>query len=177
MQIFQQIISTLATIVLALSMQVSNLSQSINSSINSKNNLAALAPTSGLIAHWKFDETSGTTAVNSSSGAGSLTLSGGAGWGSGKEGNSLVLDGINDTAYITATGSSGLDNASQFTISAWVKFAELKSGAPIFSKFVNGNSQLVISLTQNGNFDGIKIKLSNNGYLTMDMLMLKVQAE
>jgi|GEM_PF-1015829 len=78
----------------------------------------AAAPTTGLIAHWKFDETSGTIAADSSGNGRTGTLTNGPTWTAGKLGNAVGLDGLND--YVAA--GTSLDTPSlPFTLAAWVK--------------------------------------------------------
>src|SRR3989338_14543 len=76
------------------------------------------APTSGLIAHWKFDEGSGTTVSDSSGNGNTGTLTNGPTFTTGKIGQGLSFDGINDAVQIS--DSNSLD-VSQITVSAWVR--------------------------------------------------------
>jgi len=73
----------------------------------------------GLIAHYKFDETSGTTAADSSGSGntGTLTNMSGTEWTTGKVGGALDFDGSND--YVDL-GTSLANNLGDATVSAWV---------------------------------------------------------
>ena len=73
---------------------------------------------SDLVAHWKFDEGSGTTASDSSGNGNTGTLVNGPLWTAGKVGNALFFDGIDDN--VTVADSNSLDLSSSFTLSAWV---------------------------------------------------------
>ena len=82
--------------------------------------LSALLPMNSVnpIAYWKFDEGSGTVATDSS---GNL-LNGkivGPVYSTGKYGNALSFDGLDD--YATIKGAAAFDNLASMTISAWVK--------------------------------------------------------
>ncbi len=87
------------------------------------------ANASGLVAHWKFDEKSGTTACDSSGNAHTGTLAHGPLWSAGKVGGALYFDGIDDV--VTVLNSNSLNLAASFTISAWVNpastFADFRS--------------------------------------------------
>ncbi len=84
---------------------------------------------SPMISHWKFDETAGLTASDSSPSAnnGSLVAftSGPAHWGAGIHGNALTFDGVDD--YIDVAMNSGLPffsgHGEAFSICVWVKGA------------------------------------------------------
>ncbi|HJW96941.1 MAG TPA: LamG domain-containing protein [archaeon] len=78
-------------------------------------------PSSNPIAHWKFDETSGIIASDSSWNGNTGTLVNGPVWTAGKIGNSLSFDGTND--YITVANESNFDfeRTSSFSVSAWIK--------------------------------------------------------
>ena len=77
----------------------------------------AVAP-SGLVAYWKFDEGSGTTAADSSGNGNTGTLINGPLWTAGRVGNALFFDGIDDN--VTVLDSTSLHLSSSFTLSAWV---------------------------------------------------------
>ena len=73
----------------------------------------------GLIAHYKFDETSGTTAADSSGNGNTGTLNGmtGTEWTTGKVGGALDFDGSND--YVDL-GTSLANNLGDVTFAAWI---------------------------------------------------------
>jgi len=73
---------------------------------------------SGLVAYWKFDEGTGTTAADSSGNGNTGTLANGPVWTSGIAGNALYFDGIDDS--VTILDSNTLNPSSSFTVSAWV---------------------------------------------------------
>jgi hypothetical protein len=70
------------------------------------------------IAHYKFDETSGTMAADATVLNHDATVYGGAGWTSGKVGGALDFDGVNyvETPYILNPAKH-----NSFTAAAWVK--------------------------------------------------------
>lgn len=73
-----------------------------------------------LIAWWKLDETSGTTATDSSNYGNNGTLTNGPLWMSGIKDNAVYFDGSND--YIEMTDASVWDfGTGDFTLSAWMK--------------------------------------------------------
>ena len=73
--------------------------------------------TTGLVGHWKFDETSGTSASDSSGNNNTGTLTNSPTWTTGKIGGALSLDGMDDYTDIGTMDVSG----SGITIAAWVK--------------------------------------------------------
>jgi hypothetical protein len=75
---------------------------------------------SGLIAFYRFDETSGTSAADSSGNNHTATLAGGATFGAGLQNNAVTLSGNNQYVSLPTGIVSGL---STFTITAWVKLA------------------------------------------------------
>lgn len=87
------------------------------------------------VLHWKLDETSGTTAADSSGSGRPGTVSGTAAWTTGKLGNALDLDGT--TSYVTSAtlASTKTDNV---TMSAWIKW-DGSTGADQIIAY-NGNS-------------------------------------
>lgn len=81
--------------------------------------IARADTTSGLIAHWKFDDGSGTSAIDSSGNSNSGTLTNGPTWAAGKLGQALNFDGADD--YVNAGSPTALNNLPAMTISAWIK--------------------------------------------------------
>ena len=82
--------------------------------------IAGLAhPPAQLVGHWKLDETTGTTAVDSSGAGRNATLSGGAAWGDGWFDGGLGLDGASGQA---GTAGPVLRTDQAFTVAAWVSF-------------------------------------------------------
>jgi hypothetical protein len=80
----------------------------------------------------KFDEPSGSTAQDSSSGNNDAELRNGAAWTGGKFGGALRLDGTDDYAYIEET--TNLNFYSSLTIAAWVKPATVTRDQDIVCK-------------------------------------------
>jgi len=78
-------------------------------------------PEDGLVAHWKFDEGSGTTATDSA-GSNNGTIRGGAAWTTGRIGGALRFDGSNDdVAFAPVSALAG----NSVTVSCWVRLSGL----------------------------------------------------
>ncbi|PIR70650.1 MAG: hypothetical protein COU46_00360, partial [Candidatus Niyogibacteria bacterium CG10_big_fil_rev_8_21_14_0_10_42_19] len=84
-------------------------------------NFSVYQPGDYLVAHWKFDEESGSTAVDSSTFGHDATLYNGPARAAGQENGGLDFDGLND--YVQAPNSFILENIQEqnYTLSAWVK--------------------------------------------------------
>lgn len=109
--ILQNIITTLTAILLSLSAQVGNLSQSIPPSSQLGQ---VAASTSGLVGYWNFDEGSGSTAGDSAGNGNSGTISG-ATWTTGKVGSgALNFTGSNYVSIPT------INLGNTFSVSVWV---------------------------------------------------------
>src|SRR3989338_2173060 len=87
--------------------------------------------TSGLIGHWKFDETSGTSASDSSGNNNTGTLTNSPTWTTGKINSALSFDGTDDYVNIGNMNVSG----SGITIAAWVKADSFSSA--IDTRFIS----------------------------------------
>lgn len=76
---------------------------------------------SDMIAHWKFDETSGTSAADSTGNGNTGTLTNSPAWQgtAGKRGGAILLDGTND--YVTAGDINAAEGIGAITVSTWVK--------------------------------------------------------
>jgi tetratricopeptide (TPR) repeat protein len=79
------------------------------------------AQLSGLVGWWKFDESEGTTAADSSGNGNNGTLHGNPRWqpSAGKVGGALEFDGVDD--YVNCSNDASLDTAGKITLSLWVK--------------------------------------------------------
>ncbi len=96
----------------------------------------ATAANTGLVAAWGFNESSGTTATDSSGNNNSATLVNGPVRGTGKYGGGLSLDGIND--YLSVPNSSSLDiSGTGLTLSAWLNPVQVSGDSIMLGKFWN----------------------------------------
>ena len=75
------------------------------------------SPLAGLVAHWKFDENSGTTTADSSGNGHTGTLTNGPTWTAGQTNAALSFDGVND--QVVNNGIANLTN--NFTIAFWAQ--------------------------------------------------------
>jgi polysaccharide biosynthesis transport protein len=73
-----------------------------------------ISTTENLVGHWKLDESSGTTASDSSGNDNAGTLANGSVWTAGKIGNALSFDGVND--YVNVLSSANYDSMNQAII-------------------------------------------------------------
>ena len=83
------------------------------------------AQTEGMIAYWKLDEGSGDTAADSV-GDYHGTLEGKTAWGDGKVGGALSFG--DDCGYVETTLKDELQQATEFTMSAWFKANKVPVG-------------------------------------------------
>ncbi len=110
---------------------------------------------SDLVAHWKLDEGSGTTAMDSK-GSNNGTLVNGPVWISGQIGGAVEFDGTND--QINIPHSASLDTSSAYTLAGWIRFDSVAEHFEVFySKNDTGNggatgwgSRLAIARTNAG---------------------------
>lgn len=125
---------------------------------------ACSTPQTNIVAHWKFDETSGTIAQDSSVNNNDGTLVNGPTWTTGKIGNALSFDGVND--YVSIADSDSLDLSGQFTLSLWYKPRSNIGVQSIFGKN-NGNiySENSYGLMQSSSWLYFKVDDINNGNL------------
>jgi hypothetical protein len=94
------------------------------------------------VAHWAFDEATGTTTADLGPNALGGELVNGAQFGSGLVGNGLQLDGLDDYVNITAPGGAApaaLAVPTQGTISMWFKFDRTTENGEIFPLFYLGD--------------------------------------
>ncbi|MEK7187296.1 MAG: Ig-like domain-containing protein [Patescibacteria group bacterium] len=96
---------------------IAQLIQSLFARVPGGSQLAQVAPTSGLVGYWNFDEGSGTTASDSSGNGNTGALINTPLWSSGRIGGALNLDGVDD--YVSIPNNTVL-NPQTVTLSAWV---------------------------------------------------------
>ncbi len=115
-----------------------------------------------LIAHWKLDEPSGTTAADSSGNGYDGTLVNGPIWTSGKIGNALSFDGVND--YIRNSASAFNFGPSDFSISLWIKqvASQQMDYAGIISKGAYKNSGWYLNVDNGANRDVLVFVTNQN---------------
>ncbi len=82
--------------------------------------LAGATANADLVSHWKFDETSGTTATDSA-GSNNGTVYGGAIWTTGKIDGALGFDGDDDYVYVGDKDNLDFAADDSFTIATWIK--------------------------------------------------------
>jgi len=87
-----------------------NTGGSVNNSASAMTQEATLT-TGDLVGHWKFDESSGTTASDSSGNGNVGTLANGPVWTAGKIGNALSFEGVN--SYVGVPSSANYDSMNQ----------------------------------------------------------------
>lgn len=100
-------------------------------------------PTDGLIVEWSFDSISGSSVTDTSPVATHTGTISGATTVSGKKGNGLSFDGVND--YCSTPDSSDL-RASVFSVSFWIK-TTTSSNVVIAEKDGNGGWSIQVSNT------------------------------
>jgi hypothetical protein len=85
-----------------------------------------------LLAEWKLDEGSGTTAADTTGDGHGATLGAQAGWGAGPVSgtSALSLTGASDSEAATAAQLPPVDNTGSFTVSAWVKLTPACASTP-----------------------------------------------
>jgi hypothetical protein len=101
-----------------------------------------------LLAEWKLNEGSGTTAADATGSGHDATLGAQAGWGAGPTSgtSALLLTGASDSEAFTASQLPPVDNTGSFTVSAWVQLSPSCASTPSSCGFydavsMDGNSQ------------------------------------
>jgi hypothetical protein len=120
--------------------------------------VTSAGPVPEVIANYLFDETSGTTANDSSGNGNNATLSGGTTWVAGQAGNAVNLNGSNAYASVPAGIVSSLND---FTISTWVKITALSDWSRIFD-FGTGTSNYMF-LTPRAGGSGLRFAITTSG--------------
>ena len=114
------------------------------------------------VAHWKFDEGTGSVAYDSS-GSNNATVHGASWTSSGKIGGALSFDGSND--YVAVGVNENFTSLSSYTVNAWVKFSAIDDDEPVFSLSDSSTSNSEwMQLNFNRNYNDIRSQgVYNNG--------------
>jgi Concanavalin A-like lectin/glucanases superfamily/PEP-CTERM motif len=110
--------------------------------------------TTGLIAHWKLDETSGTTAYDSA-GSNDGTLVGSPAWGPGKVDGALDFPG--GTHYVDCGNDTSLDITGSRSVAAWIKIDNWASALDPTDSW----DAIVSKGDAEGNFDLLRNRLAD----------------
>jgi hypothetical protein len=122
---------------------------------------ASNADDPNLVGWWKFDETSGTTAADSSGQGYNGTLYGGPTWQptGGKFGGALQFDGVND--YVSLPIGSVISSLSDCTIALWANWSGTGSANQRIFEFASGTTSYMY-LTPNSQTNGaLRFGISN----------------
>jgi len=106
---------------------------------------------SGLIAHWPFDEGTGTTAADLGGTNADGMLKNGTGWTTGVHGSAVSFDGINDSVEIPNQAPLEIGkNGNDYSLSFWMNIRQESTGAPlnIFRK-TDGQRSVTLQLRPN----------------------------
>ncbi|MFC5469585.1 LamG-like jellyroll fold domain-containing protein [Cohnella suwonensis] len=112
-----------------------------------------------LVANYLFNETSGTTAADSSGNGKNASLSGGATWVAGHAGNGVSLNGSNAYASVPTGIVSGLND---FTIATWVKVNASANWSRIFD-FGTGTTTNMFLTPKAGSSGGLRFAITTGG--------------
>ncbi|MEQ4304625.1 beta-L-arabinofuranosidase domain-containing protein [Plantactinospora sp. B6F1] len=86
-------------------------------------------PPAPFVAHYRFDETAGTAAADATGNGRTGTLTGGAGWTTGRTGNAVSLNGTSGHVSLPAGLLAG---ATAFTVATWVRRTAAATWARVF---------------------------------------------
>ena len=117
--------------------------------------------TDGLVGWWKFDETNGTVAYDSSGNGNDGNLTGGPTWATGRIGGALSFDGVDD--YVIMPATTDLD-LMKLSISTWVYSTNFDQNGFIFEKTADGNLNSQYNLFIQNSELRFRVKPINSGY-------------
>ena len=116
--------------------------------------VAAGSASAEFVAHWRLDETSGTTAYDSSGNGNDGTLSGNPQWEVGMIGGALHFDGSSDYVQIPFSESLRVHNQGGLTNAAWFKFDAVGAGRQLIFQqaTLNGTGRSWLQINPNDVF-------------------------
>ncbi|WP_030506228.1 beta-L-arabinofuranosidase domain-containing protein [Microbispora rosea] len=118
----------------------------------------AAAPPQPFVAHYRFDETSGTTAADATGNGRTATLAGGATWTAGRAGNAVGLGGSGQHVALPAGILAG---ATAFSVALWVRLDAADTWARVFD-FGTGTTAYVF-LTPRSSAGTARFAVSTTG--------------
>ena len=122
--------------------------------------LTASATPVGLVAAYAFNETSGAATVDGSGNSHTGALTNGATFGPGKNGNGLILDGVND--FVNVGTPAPLQLTGSMTVSAWIYAQSFPfDDAAIVSRRTSGETGFQLDTTVDRGPRSVGFKLTN----------------
>ncbi|MCH9022386.1 MAG: PQQ-dependent sugar dehydrogenase [Planctomycetes bacterium] len=117
-------------------------------------------PLTEMAAHWKLDESSGTTATDSSANSYHGTLLNGPIWQptGGKKGGALQFDGIDDFVEINDPNYKGVTGSASRTVACWIKTSYTGSNQHILSWGIPESSKMWL-LFIDGNNSALRVSV------------------
>jgi DUF1680 family protein len=110
-------------------------------------NVTTTTPLPPFVAHYRFDETSGTSAADATGNGKTATLAGGAGWIAGRTGNAVNLGGSGGYASLP---SGILAGASAFSVATWVRLNTVGSWARVFDLGTGTTANMFLTPSSGG---------------------------
>jgi hypothetical protein len=111
------------------------------------------------VAHYRFDETSGTSAADATGNGRTATLAGGANWTTGRTGNAVNLSGSG--AYVSLPAGI-LAGATSFTVATWVRRDAAQAWARVFD-FGSGTGTNMFLTGQSGSGGVLRYAITTGG--------------
>lgn len=123
-------------------------------------------PTNGLVAHWRMDETSGTTIADSSGNGNTGTLQNSMNAGTdtvaGAVGTALAFDGADDYISIANETNFDFERTDPFSISVWINRASNADEDDILEKVDDLNNFRGYALWMESGDDDVKLDVTNS---------------
>jgi DUF1680 family protein len=105
-------------------------------------NIAGSPALPPFVAHYPFDATSGSTAVDATGNGRTAALAGGAGWSAGRAGNAVALNGTDGYVALPAGILAG---ATAFSIATWVRISTLTTWSRVFDFGTGSGANLFLT--------------------------------
>ncbi|WP_117210610.1 LamG domain-containing protein [Allorhizocola rhizosphaerae] len=111
------------------------------------------------LAHYRFDESSGTSSADASGGGRTATIAGGAGFVSGRLDNAIDLNG---SSQYVALPSGILSGATDFTVAAWVRLDSNSAWSRVFD--FGSSASVNMFLTARSDAGTARFAITTGGY-------------